>query len=137
MVPDSAWTLCRDAMDDKVGFPWAMRFTDTHNFEIVDHMGARAISLHQIFDPAYGVDLNIHNISLYTAKIYLDAVSFPVWRGHQIVVPIPEAHINGHVFTVHNGDMLIVSKETHPSDNVAFQKLVLGFRSVSTSMPSR
>jgi len=52
-------------MDDKVGFPWAMRFTDTHNFEIVDHMGARAISLHQIFDPAYGVDLNIHKISLY------------------------------------------------------------------------
>jgi len=62
---------------------------------------------------------------------------FPVWRGHQIVVPIPDEHIRDGVFTVQNGDMLIISEETHPSDNVAFLNLVFGFRSVSSSMASR
>jgi len=53
------------------------------------------------------------------------------------VVPIPDEHIRDGVFTVQNGDMLIISEETHPSDNVAFLNLVFGFRSVSSSMASR
>ena len=77
-----------------------MRFTRTYKFNVVDHLGKRAISLHMQFDPVGGVDLSIHNITLLRAKNNLEGKSFPVWRGHQIVVPVPAAHVEGQVFTV-------------------------------------
>ena len=91
------------------------------------------------FDPVGRVDLSIHHITLLRAKnnLNLKGTSFPVWRGHQIVVPIPDEHINGQAFTVKTGDMLIISKEKDPWNNVDFKRLVSGYKRVSASMPSR
>jgi len=67
MVPDNAWSPALDAMAHPVGFRSAMRFTKTYKFDVVDHLGDRAISLHMQFDPVGGVDLSIHHITLLRA----------------------------------------------------------------------
>ena len=113
-----------------------MRFTRTYKFNLVDHLGDRAISLHMKYDPVGGVDLSILHITLLYATI-LEGTSFPVWRGHQIVVHIPAAHVEGMAFAVKTRDMLIISEEKDPWNNADFLRLVCGYKRVSASMPSR
>ena len=67
MVPDDAWSPALESMAHPVGFLWAMRFTKIYKFNVVDHLGDRAISLHMQFDPVGRVDLSIHHITLLRA----------------------------------------------------------------------